>query len=133
MVQSLFIDIKAPDYTICDGYGGAQTCTYNIPTTVPALTYKLYLSISGFSVESKSTSSLTPSPSQTSTATKFESKVKSFTQTNIEIEFRIDKVLMNSVKIFAIMVHPTMFDQTVVKKTMFIELDEHLTSSTPFL
>lgn len=30
------------------------------------------------------------------------------------------------------MVHPTMFDQTVVKKTMFIELDEHLTSSTPF-
>ncbi len=58
--------------------------------------------------------------------------MKSFTLTTIEIEFKIDQVRMNSIKIFAIMVHPTMFDQTVVKKTMFIELDEHLTSSTPF-
>ena len=122
----------APTYAICDAYGGGQTCTYNVPVAIPALTYKIYLSICAFDIESKSTSSLTTPPSQTSTATKMDSKVKSFTLTNLQIEFKNDKFKFTTLKLYAIIVHPTMFDQTVMKRTMLFEWVSHITSAAPF-
>ena len=121
-----------PTDTACDALGGATTCTYNKAVNIPALTYKIYLSICAFDIESKSTSSATIPPSQTATATKLELNLKSFSLTNLELEFKIDKFKFTTLKLFAIIVHPSMFDQTVIKKTMFIELVAHITSAAPY-
>jgi hypothetical protein len=113
---------------LCDGRTAITTCTYvrGVAYFSPFMDmtkYKIYLSISGFSLFSDSTTTLTPYTSN-GIHSKLEIKYTSFSSTAsnvITVDVTVDKAGMSFLAFYVVGVHVNMFNAALEPGTVLIE------------
>ncbi len=114
----------------CDGLTAPNTCTYvrnlhsfYVTTNLDANKYKVFLSITGFSLYSDSTTTVSPFTS-TTTQSKLAMKLISFVSNHanvLTLEVSLDRVSFGLLTFYAIVVHLDMFNPALQFDTVLIE------------